>query len=122
MTGDSVVLSVAGEIDMSEAPAFEREVLTVLADRPHALVVDLSAVDFFGSHGISVLLTALRHALRYGVGFAVVADHRPVRRPLEVTDLAETLSLHATLPEALAALEDSAALTEGSITRHAAQR
>ncbi|MBW4721246.1 STAS domain-containing protein [Saccharothrix obliqua] len=77
--GDVLVVSVAGEVDQDTAP----RVRAALRGRAAALVLDLSAVTFFGSAGIRVLLDAHREV----AAFAVVAANRPVLRPLEATGL-----------------------------------
>ncbi len=99
-----VVVAVEGEIDVDTAD----EVLDALrlgfsAEGP-ALVADLTQVSFFGSTGISTLITAHELADEYGKDFHVVAPHRAVRRPLQVTGVADVLLLHNSVDEALSAL------------------
>jgi anti-sigma B factor antagonist len=54
--GPETVLTVAGEVDMSNAHLISELAESALGERPVRLVLDLSGVTFFGAHGISALL------------------------------------------------------------------
>ncbi|MFI9818440.1 STAS domain-containing protein [Saccharothrix variisporea] len=101
-----VVLRLAGELDMVSERVPEDEVRARIADRPPAVVLDLREVTFFGSNGISLVLGALQEARRHAVGFALVADSRPVLRPLEVTDVLAVVRVFGTVDDAVASLLD----------------
>ncbi|WP_246023455.1 STAS domain-containing protein [Nocardia yunnanensis] len=95
--GDVTVVSAAGEIDILSAAALREALDEVTAD--HDLpVIDLSAVEFMGSVGLSVLLE-LADRVRPQRVRVVVSKH--VRRPIEVTGLDKLLVLYDSLPEAL---------------------
>ncbi|MFI9007886.1 STAS domain-containing protein [Actinosynnema sp. NPDC053489] len=100
----TTVVEVVGEIDM----ASDKPIRALLADQlgrdPVALVLDLTRVDFFGSAGIQLLVEALAGAERRGVALAVATDRRAVLRPLEITLVNETVDIHPTLDQALAAV------------------
>jgi anti-anti-sigma factor len=97
---DAVVLTVTGEVDMTTAPELEHAVRDALAERPAALVIDLTAAEFLSSAGIAVLVFAHRNG--DGVAVRVVAAERIVLRPLELTGLSEDLAIYPTLDAALA--------------------
>uniref|UniRef100_UPI0031D03C8B STAS domain-containing protein n=1 Tax=Saccharothrix mutabilis TaxID=33921 RepID=UPI0031D03C8B len=97
-----VVVRLAGELDMCSRA--DDEVRACITARPRGVVLDLRQVTFFGSHGISLLLGAVEEARTHGVGFAVVADNRPVLRPLEVTDMLVVVSVFATPETAVASM------------------
>ena len=97
------VLTVSGEIDLATIPAFEAAIAEALTQRPTALIVDLSAVDFLASAGLQALV-ATHESLSPTVGFAVVADGPATSRPIELTGLDQILSLHSALSAAKAAL------------------
>jgi anti-anti-sigma factor len=98
---DAVVLTVAGEIDMTTAPALEDAVRQSLAEGPAMLVIDLSGAEFFSSAGIAVLMLA--HRNESGVALRVVATDRIVLRPLELTGLTDDLAIYDSLDTALRA-------------------
>ncbi|MBM7859216.1 anti-anti-sigma factor [Lentzea nigeriaca] len=104
MTG-VVVVTVEGEIDVDTADVvLEALRLGFESDGP-AVVADLTEVSFFGSTGISTLITAHEFADEHCKDFHVVAPHRAVKRPLQVTGVAEVLSLHDSVNEALSVLK-----------------
>lgn len=100
------VLAVSGEIDLATIPAFEAAIAEALNQRPTALIVDLSAVDFLASAGLQALV-ATHENVSGEAGFAVVADGPATSRPIELTGLAQILSLHASLDDAKAAVTGS---------------
>jgi anti-sigma B factor antagonist len=105
-TGDVLVVSVTGELDMDTVPEVRAAITSGLSGNPSALVLDLSEVGFFGSAGLSLLLEA-RHRVD---ALAVVATRRAVLRPIQLTSVARLFSVSASVDEALA---------EVSSTRHA---
>ncbi|HEY4021503.1 MAG TPA: STAS domain-containing protein [Pseudonocardiaceae bacterium] len=96
---DAIVLTVAGEIDMTTAPALEDAVRQSLAERPARLVIDLTGAEFLSSAGIAVLVLAHRNGA--GVALRVVASDRVVLRPLELTGLIGDLAIYSSLETAL---------------------
>jgi anti-anti-sigma factor len=101
--GQGVVVTVSGEVDLETAAVVEEAVADgTEAARSPLVVLDLSAVSFFGSAGIAAIVRAQERCARSGVGFAVVAS-TAVRRPLELVGLTQRLPLHATVDDAFAA-------------------
>ncbi|WP_170067940.1 STAS domain-containing protein [Lentzea guizhouensis] len=100
-----VVVAVEGEIDVDTADVVLDALRLGFGAEGPALVADLTAVSFFGSTGISTLITAHELADEHGKDLHVVAPHRAVRRPLQVTGVADVLLLHDSVPEALTALK-----------------
>jgi anti-sigma B factor antagonist len=93
-----VVLAVTGEIDLHTSPHFEKALVRAQRDETAMVVLDLTAVTFLGSRGLSVLVRANeRSATRFRV---VVAPDNMIRRPMEVTGLDTVLPLHATVDAA----------------------
>ena len=104
---EAVILTVEGFIDGLTAPRLRAAIeagFDQLDDRP--LIVDLTAVQFFGSAGLRALSQGAEQA-RHEPGFQplrVVVDHnRPVVRPIEITGLDAVLALYHTVSDALAA-------------------
>jgi anti-anti-sigma factor len=101
--GEIEVLSVTGVVDMLTSSQLEEAIAAAAKESPHAVVVDLSGVDFLASAGMGILVAA-RDELPESVHFAVVADGPATSRPLKLVGIADVVGLHATLDEALAAL------------------
>lgn len=102
---DALILHVDGAIDGLTAPRLRR-VIDVAFDeldgRP--LVVDLTAVTFFGSAGLRTMSeSADEAATRPGFEpLRVVVDHnRPVIRPLEIVGLDAVLTLFYDVADAI---------------------
>lgn len=100
------VLAVDGDVDLVTAPTLEEVIATVVADRPTALVIDLSAVQFLASAGLK-LLAATREKIRGSSRFAVVAHGPATRRPIHLTGLDEMFAVYSTVDDALTAIQDS---------------
>jgi anti-anti-sigma factor len=81
------VLTVSGEIDMSNAGELEAALADAAGDDGHALLVDLSAVEYLDSAGLTVLFA---HAAR----IELVANEllAPV---LTISGLADMTTVHS---------------------------
>jgi anti-sigma B factor antagonist len=99
----AVVLSVRGDIDALTAPHLTEAMLAALPEPPSALIVDLSAVDFLASAGMTALVTANERTAP-GVRFLVVADGSSTSRPLKLMGLDRVLALYPSLDEAVSAV------------------
>ncbi len=97
------VLAVSGEIDLATIPAFEAAIADALTQRPTALIVDLSGVEFLASAGLQALV-ATRETVTGTAGFAVVANGPATSRPIQLTGLDQILSLHPTVADARSAV------------------
>ncbi|MDA0251568.1 MAG: STAS domain-containing protein [Actinomycetota bacterium] len=101
--GPTVVISVAGVLDMLTAPQLEAVIAAALPKSPSAIIIDLSEVDFLASAGMGVLVEA-RERAGGTMKFGVVADGPATSRPLKLVGLADMIGLHPTLDEARSAL------------------
>ncbi|MEV0107130.1 STAS domain-containing protein [Nocardia sp. NPDC050799] len=105
MAGEVAVVAVTGRVDHATAHQLVEAVRTGV-DRTHGgfCVLDLTAVQFLGGHGLSALLKAARAAENRRQPLRIAVDHnRPVIRPLEITGLEEFLALYHSVEEALQA-------------------
>ncbi|WP_141974722.1 STAS domain-containing protein [Saccharothrix saharensis] len=102
--GYAVVVRVAGEVDAMTVRELRHEIAIglALATPPSPVVVDLSDVDFLAAAGLNELHRGHRAARAAGVPLRVVAHHRHVLRPFEISGLAQEITPCATLAEALA--------------------
>jgi anti-sigma B factor antagonist len=98
----SVVVSLAGELDLYNANEVREALLECAAEEPERLVVDLSAVKFIDSTALGVLVEA-RSRLANRRGFMLAAPGRETKRALEISGLDRHFSVHDTLDAALAA-------------------
>jgi anti-sigma B factor antagonist len=96
------VISVSGEIHVSTAPEFSRRLNDAIAGGKIAVVLDLTAVEFIDSTGLSVLLNGLRRVTRAGGRMVLVCTNPTVLRLFEITRLDSTFDICATREAALA--------------------
>jgi anti-sigma B factor antagonist len=91
--GSTVVVHVAGEIDLATRDIVADALFAQLAERPAAVVIDLSAVGFMGSTGLGLLVEAMREAQRTGVDLQIIATTQPVLRSLQISGLDRVLPI-----------------------------
>ena len=95
-----VVLSVAGELDVSTAPKLDHAITRGITGPLAGLIVDLSNVNFMASAGMSVLLEGDSTAKTVSKWFGVVANSRVTQRPMELLGLDQMLNTYSTLDAA----------------------
>ena len=100
--GDTVVVSLAGELDLYNAEAVRSVLLEECARRPERVVIDLSRVEFIDSTALGVLIEA-RTKLENRHGFLLASPAVETRRALEISGLDRHFGLHDTLDGALSA-------------------
>lgn len=102
---DAVIVSVKGDVDSStvgELAAHLASALELASAQPvRPVVVDLQAVDFFGSAALNAVLDCHEDAKSGGTAVRLVADHDQVLRPMQVTELDRVFDIYPTLSAAL---------------------
>ena len=84
-----IVISIAGELDMSNVEFVRGQVESLLAVKPTSLVFDLSELSFMDSSGIALLVQIASRVE------AISLRHVPglIQRVLEATGVAEVLAV-----------------------------
>jgi anti-sigma B factor antagonist len=100
--GGSVVVGLAGELDLYNAHTLRETLLECCEEGPERLVVDLSEVKFIDSTALGVLIEA-RTRLPNRRAFLLAAPGLETRRALEISGLDRHFAVHSSLDEALAA-------------------
>src|SRR4029079_17538304 len=87
--GPAVVVDIAGDLDMTTVVALRTELRAALAAvaAPAPVVLDLTAVGFLGSAGLSALTEAHQLGEAPRTPLRLVATHRQVLRPIQLTGL-----------------------------------
>jgi anti-sigma B factor antagonist len=99
--GETVVMSVVGDVDLITAPELAESISRVLERRPRTVVVDLTEVDFLGSAGMGVLIGGHQEAGDHS-RFRVVAAGHATFRPMELIGVADIISIYPTRDQAMA--------------------
>jgi anti-anti-sigma factor len=101
--GTAVLAALSGEVDITNSGYVAEELIRSVPNDALALVVDLARTRYLDSAAIEVLfdlsrrLRNRRQALRL-----VVPDDSPLKRVLELTEVASVAPIHRTLDAALA--------------------
>ncbi len=96
------IINVRGEIHVQTAPRFAQRLAEAIDKGNTAIVLDLSAVEFIDSTGLSVLLNGLRQVVAAHGRMAIVCANPTVLRLFEITSLDETFDIFPSRPEAFA--------------------
>ena len=101
MDGCMVVFAV-GEIDLATSPTMREALIEAVESRRH-LIVDLSAVTFLDSTGLSVLIRTQKRIETTHKTMSLVGPTGMVARVLRITRLDEAIPVHPNLDTALRA-------------------
>jgi anti-sigma B factor antagonist len=88
----AAVVAVTGELDLATSPELEAA-LERTSSGPDVVILDLRGVSFMDSTGLSLLVKARRRAQDAHQQLAVVKGGAQVQRLLELTGVAERLTL-----------------------------
>ncbi|MDZ4269558.1 MAG: STAS domain-containing protein [Mycobacterium sp.] len=106
--GETLVLHVAGDLDVLTAPTLGTHLDVALSSAlPTAVViVDLTDVEFLSSAGISVLVETHRLTACSELSLRVVAEGPVTSRPLRLMRLDEVIDLYPTVEAARQGRDD----------------
>jgi anti-sigma B factor antagonist len=96
----TTVLTLSGEVDLSQSPALRKALMELMFDRK-AVVVDLSGVTYIDSSGIAGLVEAYQSARKNATRFTLAAMSDPVRRVLQLARLDRVFAIADTVEAAL---------------------
>lgn len=103
------IVSVEGEIDLTNVEDLAAHVFASVADTSQGLIVDLSTTSYLDSAGLSLLLELQeRLHLRQQMLRVIVPSSAIIRRVFEATHIDTTISLYRSVEEALAHLNEMA--------------
>jgi len=96
------VISVRGEIHLSTAPQFSKRLNGAIESGKTTIVLDLSALEFIDSTGLSVLLNGLRLVNQKQGRMALACANPTVLRLFQITSLENTFDIFADRAAAVA--------------------
>jgi anti-sigma B factor antagonist len=97
-----VVVAVSGEIDVATAPRLREQLVSLVTEGRHHIVVDLDGVDFIDSTGLGVLVGALKRVRTHHGELALVCNSSRIRKGFEITGLTRVFPMCASVEEAVA--------------------
>jgi anti-sigma B factor antagonist len=92
------VLRLSGDLDMGSAELFAEAARRVHAEGFPCLVLDLSALDFVDSSGLSEFVLAFKRQQEIGGEVVLRAPTAQVRRVLDIVGLSEVLPIAEATP------------------------
>ncbi|MFC9328673.1 STAS domain-containing protein [Kitasatospora sp. NPDC057015] len=96
------VVEIAGDLDFHSASRARSVLLGQDLDPGQLLVVDLTALTFCDSTGITLLVAARNHALSRRADIALAGVPAGVARIFDVTGLTRVFATHPTVGDAVA--------------------
>jgi anti-sigma B factor antagonist len=100
--GTARVVTLAGELDLYNADAVRKALISAVGEEPERIVVDLAEVEFIDSTALGVLIEA-RTKLENGRAFLLASPGVETKRALEISGLDRHFAVHGTVSEALVA-------------------
>jgi anti-sigma B factor antagonist len=100
-SGDVVVMSVEGDVDLYSAPELRDRLAGLSDDGASRIVLDLTHTTFLDSMALGVLLGANKRLLASGGQLELVVSTPDVRRIFEITMLDRVFTLHEAREHAL---------------------
>jgi anti-anti-sigma factor len=110
--GDSVVVSVVGELDVVSKQRFD-DCLSEAAEQGDRVVLDLSRVDFMDTTALAVIVGHWRRLVAEGGTFRLAGARYRYVKALWITGLADRLPMYDSVDEALADDDPGAASGPG---------
>ncbi|MEW6062677.1 MAG: STAS domain-containing protein [Bacteroidota bacterium] len=99
--GTSAVLTIKErKLDVSISPELKGEFILLCRPQLKSLIVDLSAVEFCDSSGLSALLIAERQMRQNGGQVKLVGVHKKVLSLLKISQLDKVFQLYDTVAKA----------------------
>jgi len=100
--GTVSVVAVSGEIDYHSSPALRSDLLALIEEGHSDLIMDMSAVEFCDSSGLSALISLWHRARAAGGSLTLTSIPAAVDRLLSLTGLDQVLPASPTTQDALA--------------------
>jgi anti-sigma B factor antagonist len=100
--GDVVIARLAGELDISVAEVTGRRIAEAVPSSARGVVVDMTALEFMDSSGVSMLFALARQVGSHRQQLRVVAPPgRPVARVLEIVEFGRAAPVHTDVDSAV---------------------
>jgi len=99
--GETVVVSVQGELDITSSERFD-DFLADAAARSDRVILDMSGVDFMDTTALAVIVGHWRRLTADGGALLLAGARYRYTKALWITGLADRLPMYGTVDEALA--------------------
>lgn len=99
--GQFTLVRMSGDLDVTSSPGVIEQLDRLLAGGRHQLVLDLEAVPFIDSSGLSALVRLLKRVRDCGGSLRLATLQPPVRQVFDLTRLARSFDLYPDIAGAL---------------------
>jgi anti-sigma B factor antagonist len=99
--GTVQLFRLSGSLDVATSPTLRAALLDAAEREDHAIVVDLSQLEFLDSTGLGALIGAHRRAAERKGSLRVVTPEGQILRLLRITGLLAVLHVHPSIDAAL---------------------
>jgi len=100
--GTAAVVHAAGELDLHTAGSLQDALDAAVAAQAPLIVVDLAAVDFMDSTGLSVIVATVAAVREQDGEVRVVTATEKIKKVFTLTGIDQQVRMFATVEEALA--------------------
>ena len=108
LTGDTYVISLAGEVDLYTAPEFKQQLLEVIGQGGKQVIVDFTSTTFIDSTTLGVLVGGVKRLRTNDGQLSLVCSDRNITKIFEITGLDRVFTISETRDEAVAKLDIAA--------------
>ncbi len=105
-SGQVAVVTVAGEVDITNAEGLRDALLSALNAGAAALVADMTQVTFLDSAGVTALVRAARRATATDATLRLAVTVPAVLRVLSLVGIDRLIPVYPSLADAMASLPD----------------
>jgi len=86
-SGEVVVLAIAGEIDLYNAPEIKDIINKLIVAKKYNVIINLGKGSYIDSSGIGALISSLSNLKKYQSGLKIINVFASVRKVFELTKL-----------------------------------
>jgi anti-sigma B factor antagonist len=94
-------IALSGRLDVQGVHEIELKLTSHTTPRKRPAIVDLSEVEFIGSLGIGMLLTAARALRNHGVGMVLLSPQNRVEQVLRASSIDQVIPITSKVDDAL---------------------
>ena len=105
-SGQVAVVTVAGEVDITNAEGLRDALLSALNAGAAGLVADMTPMTFLDSAGVTALVRAARRATATDATLRLAVTAPPVLRVLSLVGIDRLIQVYPSLADAMASLPD----------------
>ena len=91
--GGAALMRISGELDVAAAPELRRHLIDLVDEDVRQVTMDLAAVSFIDSSGLSVLVSCLKRLRELGGDLALRSPTANTMKVFEITGLTEIFAI-----------------------------